>query len=102
MAIIRGIHILAKGNREEARRIAEDIQRHQRLLVGSNTWYRAGVYAWFEEDLPDRLHSEPQVIFEIDESLIVRIPTSGKSFFRIPGPIHTYVSIRVVGFANLQ
>lgn len=71
MALILGVHIIAKGNREMARDIARDIVEHQRLLIGSNTMYGAGVYAWQEEFLPVHLADQPQVIFEIDDRHIL-------------------------------
>ena len=42
MALAQGVHILAHRQKSEARRIAVDIQQHQRLLVGTNTMYGEG------------------------------------------------------------
>ena len=49
MALVQGIHILAHGDKAEAGRIAIDIQQHQRLLVGVNSVYGVGVYAWYRD-----------------------------------------------------
>jgi hypothetical protein len=107
MALIRGIHCLAHGDKGEARRIAEDIRQHQRLLVGENSWGSAGVYAWYTEELPPYLHEWPQVLFEIDDQRVVPIGVALpggrlRRYFRIPGRIGEYVSITVLGFAHLD
>lgn len=105
MALVQGIHCLAHGNKTEARRIAEDIQQHQRLLVGTYSVYGAGAYAWYAERLPDTLRDWPQVLFDIDDKAIVDIcQRDGTSlgFFRIPGTIGDYVSIHVLAFTNLM
>jgi len=104
MALIQGIHVMAHGDTTEARRIAEDIQQHQRLLVGHNTWHGAGAYAYYAELLPDDLSDWPQVLFEVDDAAIIRCTTPrGRAldFFRIPGPIGTYVSIHVLTFLHV-
>jgi len=104
MALIHGIHVLAHGDKPAARRIALDIQQFQRLLVGTNTVYGAGAYAWHAQYLPPHLLTWPQVLFEIDDTGIVPIckrDGTPLGFFRIPGPIGSYVPIRVVRFANL-
>ena len=107
MALIRGIHCLAHGDKVEARRIAEDIHQHQRLLVGENSWGSAGVYAWYAEELPHYLQEWPQVLFEIDDQRVVPIGVALpggrlRRYFRIPGRIGEYVSIIVLGFARLD
>ena len=107
MALIRGIHCLAHGDKGEARRIAEDIRQHQRLLVGENSWGSAGAYAWYAEELPPYLHEWPQVLFEIDDQRVVPIGVvlpGGRlrRYFRIPGRIGEYVSITVLDFAHLD
>jgi len=104
MALIRGIHCLAHGNKSEARRIADDIQQHQRLLVGHNTWHGAGAYAYYADRLPDNLSDWPQVLFEVDNTQIRRCTTprgSGLDFFRIPGSIGDYVPIHVLAFLHV-
>ena len=104
MAIIQGTHVLAPGNIAKARRIALDIQQHQRLLVGSNTVYGAGAYAWYPHRMPRNLHNWPQVLFEIDDTTIIDIRRrdgTSHGFFRIPGPIGSYVSIHVPAFTNV-
>lgn len=104
MALVRGIHLLANGNRTEARRVALDIQQHQRLYVGSATTYGAGAYAWHEDCLPKNLQNWPQVLFEIDDDKIVNVCRRNGTplgFFRIPSDIGSYVSIDVVEFINV-
>ncbi len=104
MATVQGIHLLAHGNITGARRIARDIQQHQRLLVGSNTVYGAGAYAWYPHRMPRNLHNWPQVLFEIDDTAIIDIcmrDGTSRGFFRIPGPIGSCVSIRVLTFSNV-
>lgn len=105
MALIRGIHCLAHGNLIEARHIAEDIQRNQRLLVGSGTWGGSGVYAWYPEHFPYELRNWPQVLFEVDDKNVIAVtsPKTGiqTGYFRIPGAIGDYVSIRVIAFKNV-
>ena len=105
MALVQGIHILAHGDKAEAGRIAIDIQQHQRLLVGVNSVYGVGVYAWYRDYLPSNLHNWPQVLFEIDDSNIVPIRKrdgTALGFFRIPGAIGSYVSIHVLALINLE
>lgn len=104
MALVQGIHLLAHGDQAEARRIALDIRRYQRLLVGTSSMYGAGAYAWYRDCLPRNLQDWPQVLFEIDENVIIEIRTRAgisRGFFRIPGTIGSYVSIHVLGFANV-
>ena len=105
MSIVQGIHGLAHGDKTEARRIAEDIQRYQRLLVGTGSARGTGAYAWYTEHLPRNLQDWPQVIFEIDDTVVIPIcKRDGTSlgYFRIPGVIGNYVSIHVLAFANLE
>jgi len=107
MALIHAIHILAHGDKTEASHIAEDIQRHQRLLVGGGAWSGTGVYGWYPEQLPDYWRDKPQVLFEIDDQEIVPIRTwipgqGWRNYFRIPGAIGEYVSIRVLALMNLD
>ena len=103
MTLVRGIHLLAHGSKIEARRVARDIQQNQRLLVGPNTVYGAGTYAWHADHIPENLMDWPQVLFEVDDRAIIDIYTGGehRGFFVIPGAIGTYVSIHVVEFRNL-
>ena len=98
MALIQGIHILAHGSLTRAREIAKDIKENQRLLVGTNTVYGAGAYAWYPDRLPDYWQNSPLVVFEVDDSIICDHP---RGFFRIPGHIGDYVSIRFVEFRNV-
>jgi hypothetical protein len=87
-----------------SRYIAIDIQQNQRLLVGTTSLYGAGVYAWYPQTMPASLAMWPQVIFEIDDNTIVPVckrDGTPMEFFRIPGPIGSYVSITVQGFVNL-
>jgi len=105
MAHIQGIHLLAKGGKSEARRIAEDIRRYQRLLVGTGSAHGAGAYAWYKEHLPRELYNWPQVLFEVEESSIAPICNrdgASRGYFRIPGVIGSYVRIHVLAFANLD
>ena len=104
MALVRGIHLLAHGDKVEARRIAEDIQRYQRLLVGTHTVYGAGAYAWYADRLPETLHDWPAVLFEIEDTEVVSVVTRAgvpSGFFRIPDRIGDYVRIPVLTFTNL-
>jgi hypothetical protein len=104
MALIQGIHILAHGEQIEARKIAQDIEQYQRLLVGHTTAFGAGAYAWHLDCVPGDLQDWPQVLFEIDDTEIIEIHRRDGEplgFFRIPGEIGSYVSIRVLAFINL-
>jgi hypothetical protein len=65
MALVQGIHILAHGSKLEARYIANDIQQHQRLLIGPHAWSGAGAYAWFADRFPDKLQHEPRVFLKL-------------------------------------
>jgi hypothetical protein len=105
MALIQGIHVMAHGNKIEAKRIAEDIQRHQRLWVGTGSTYGAGAYAYYPERLPVALRDWPQVLFEIDDNAIIEIckrDGTSMGFFRIPGAIGDYVSVHVLASAHLD
>jgi hypothetical protein len=104
MTLVQGIHLLAHGNKTEARRIATDIQQNQRLLVGTNTMYGAGAYAWYAHRIPSKLQNWPQVLFEVADNAIIDICTRNgisRGFFRIPEAIGNYVSIHVLAFTNL-
>ena len=104
MASVRGIHILAKGSQEQARRIAPDIQRYNQLLIGTSTMHGAGVYAYYEKCLPCNLKDWPQVLFEVDSEAIVdvrRMDGESRGFFRIPGAIGSCVNVVIIEFANV-
>ena len=105
MARIQGIHIMAHGNKVEAQRIAPDIKQNQRLLIGTGTMYGAGAYAWHANQLPQKSHDRPQVLFEIDDNAIREIcrrkDGTSLGFFLIPGPIGSYVSIHVLTISNV-
>lgn len=104
MASVQGIHLLAKGSITEARKIALDVQQHQRLLVGPNAWYGAGAYAWHPTCLPEYLWYSPQVFFEVDDAMIVDLMRDNgtpRGFFLIPGLIGNYVTIHVVDVINV-
>ena len=104
MALVRGIHVIEKGNELEARRVAPDIKQHQRLLVGINTLYGAGAYAWHQNCLPSYRRNAPQVLFEIDHSAIndlFRRDGTPRGFFLIPRDIGSYVTISVVEISNV-
>jgi hypothetical protein len=105
MALVQGTHILAHGDKADARRIVADIQMHQRLLVGTGTVDGAGAYAWYSHLLPPALQKDPQVIFTVDDSRIVEVcrrDGTSRGYFRIPGSIGDYVSITVITFRNLS
>src|SRR5262245_20753649 len=104
MALVQGIHVLAHGSKVEARVIAVDIQEHRRLLIGPGAWSGAGAYARYADRLPDYLRSEPQVLFDVEDTNISPITTpKGMTlgYFRIPGVIGDYVSIRPIAFINV-
>lgn len=104
MALVQGIHVLAHGSKVEARLIAVDIQKHRRLLIGPGAWSGAGAYAWYADHLPDSLRSEPQLLFEIEDTHIIPITTPkglALGYFRIPGVIGEYVSIHPIAFINV-
>src|SRR5262245_45651072 len=104
MALVQGIPVLAHGDKSEARRIADDIQQHQRLLIGPGAWSGAGAYAWYADRFPDSLRSEPQVLFEVEDTNIIPIMTPkgiALGYFRIPGVIGDYVSIRPIAVINV-
>lgn len=104
MALVEGIHILAHGDKAEARRIAMDIEAYRRLLIGTWSFYGAGAYAYYIDTLPPRLREEPQVLFRVDETRIVDVRTRNGTlmgFFRIPGPIGSYVPITVIALRHM-
>ena len=104
MALVQGIHILAKGSKTKALEIAPDIQKTQRLFVGSSTWFGAGAYAWHPDCFLESLRHKPQVLFEIDDGAIIDLfhrDGTPWGFFLIPGDIGSYVTIDVVEFINV-
>ena len=104
MALVDGIHILAHGDKAEAQRIARDIEVYQRLRIGTWSFYGAGAYAYYVDTLPPRLREEPQVLFRVDETRIVAVRTrhsTSMGFFRIPGPVGSYVPVMVIAFRHL-
>jgi len=106
-SIIKGFHVLAKGNLIEAQKIAKDIYKNQRLLVGSGTFFGSGVYAYFLDNVPKLVKHLPGVVFEISQESIekIHVPIPDKpdfQFFKIPGNIGDFISIKVLGFRNLK
>jgi hypothetical protein len=58
----------------------------------------------YVDRFPEKRRDDPQVLFEIDDTRIIECcKRSGESlgYFRIPGVIGDYVSIRVLVFANV-
>jgi len=96
------------------RHICEQIQRSSALVIGPNTVYGAGVYAYYPDRIPRNFRRDPFVVFqalpmaalsEVADVFIYGGPyASDVRFFVLRGTRTTGNAIRVaiLGFVNCQ
>lgn len=106
--ILIGVHRINKGTYDQF--TCNQIYQQQQLLVGSNTMFGAGVYAYYHNAVPSEWRDDPHVVFqplpnraELHISHII-LPGTNYSpdsrFFVLPAPCNSYVKIAVLGFVN--
>jgi len=108
---ILGAHLINKGSFDPA--ICQQIQRTGILVVGPNTWYGAGVYAYYADRIPATHRGKATVIFQVQhvnqraEIMDICLPghhtmADGRFFLlRVPGvTIGTAIAVTVLGFVN--
>jgi hypothetical protein len=107
MALVRGCHIIAKGDLSKAMSIAPLILE-KGLLVSHAPW---GTAAWaFHIDMvPGDKRQMPMVVFDVDSRYVEEKnygtlkDERGYFFLRLRGDLklYDYVPIQVLGFVNL-
>lgn len=107
MPLVRGCHVIKKGNVAEAMLIAPSIIE-KGLLVNDPPW---GIGAWaFPADLvPERFRHAPMVVFDVEDSYVKEKPLGilpdGKRNFNLQLRgglnLYDYVPILILGFLNL-
>ncbi|MBM4257963.1 MAG: hypothetical protein FJ147_18985 [Deltaproteobacteria bacterium] len=106
MALIRGCHVIAKGNHAEALEIIPKILAHGLLIHTARIGTAA--YAYYIHMVPAYRRHEPMVVFEVDERYVEnkpapiphKLPTY--AFMKMYAPGLTYIPIHVLGFVNVS
>ncbi len=109
--LLIGAHLINKGTFDPV--ICQQIQQSNSLIVGTNTWYGAGAYAYNAERVPVTHRNGPMVVFQVRhlnqraEILDVcvpghhHIPDSRFFLIRVPGvAIGTAIAVAILGFVN--
>ena len=105
MAKVIGCHVIAKGNPANAMQIAPNIIKNG-LLV-NQAFLGFGVYAYYDNMVPQSQASKPMVVFEVDDSIVIRQPVflqqhPNYAFMKIVGQPNGYVRVNILGFLNLS
>ena len=105
MAQVTGCHRMCKGDSSEATRIAPDIMANGLSVDYSR--HGSAAWAYYIDMVPTRWRSDPLVIFEVEEQLVVKVPIwlpqkDDYAIMKLPGQALTYIPIRVLGFLNLH
>lgn len=105
MALIRGCHVLAKGDSKLAAGIAWKIIQTKGLLVGNAGW-GTGAYAFYVHMVPNNHRYEPLVIFDVDEKYVTKRPAPlprkpDYAYMKMYGTLFAIIPIYILGFFNL-
>jgi len=106
MPSVKACHVLAKGNHKQAERIAPDILKNG--LQVNTSFFGTAVWAYYMDMVPSRFASAPMVIFEVDSMYVQDCPAPlplnapSYSFIKMPGPLFSYIPLKVLGFRNVS
>ncbi len=96
----KAFHIINKGQKSGALRIAKLIRESSALKVGYG-WYGEGAYAHYYENInKETFKNEPMVIFEIDSKKIENQCMSDTHFILLKG--EDMIPIEILEFRNIQ
>lgn len=108
--LLLGAHRIDKGTFSS--QTCAQIVNNGGLLVGTNTAYGAGVYAYYPDKIPRRFRGDPFVVFEVPPQIrtgrvikdiyVVGVSTvAGETrFFMLPGAMGNIVQVAILGFIN--
>jgi len=110
--LLMGAHRINHGGFDA--QVCQQIVANRALLVGPNTFYGAGVYAYYVDHVPSAFRGDPFVIFQVaptQRSMDVRhvviqgqrsgsLSSPGSRFLVLPGAVGSLVSVVILGFIN--
>lgn len=104
MALVRGCHVIAKGDQTQAAVIARKILQ-QGLLV-NQAFMGTAAWAYYVTMVPYVRRHEPMVVFDVEERYVTKrdCPLPGNpdyAFMEMRGPLYSYIPVTVLGFINL-
>ena len=105
MALVRGCHVIAKGDQTLAPGTAWKIIQSRGLLINNAGW-GTGAYAFYLDMVPSHRSLEPMVVFDVDEQYVTKriapLPTKhGFAFMQMYRHGLSYIPIYILGFVNL-
>lgn len=104
MALVRGCHVLAKGDPKHAIGVAIKIIQSKGLLVGNAGW-GTGAFAYYVDMVPGGRRYEPMIIFDVEEHYVTKqhtpLPTKpGYAIMKMPGTLFAIIPVYILGFYN--
>ena len=105
MALIRGCHIIAKGDQSLAPGIAIKIIQSGGLQINQGIW-GTGVWAYYVDMVLSQRKLEPMVVFDVDEKYVTKTPNPlpqkrDFAYMKMSGSPFDYIPIYILGFFNL-
>ena len=105
MALVRGCHVIAKGNHAQALAIIPQIMARGLLI---NTAYMGtAVWAFYITMVPAYQGHKPMVIFDVDDIYVKRKPAPilhklpQYAYMEMYAPGLTHIPVHVLGFVNV-
>jgi hypothetical protein len=105
VALIRGCHVIAKGDQAQASVIIPQIMARGLLL---NTAYMGtAVWAFYITMVPAYQGHKPMVVFDVEERYVTRRPAPilhkqpNYAYMEMYAPGLTHIPVQVVGFVNV-
>jgi len=104
VALVRGCHVIAKGDQTQAASIARQIEQHgllvNRAFMGTAAW------SYYVNMVPHVRRHEPMVVFDVHERYVTKrncpLPRNPDyAFMEMRGPLYSYIPVTVLGFVNL-
>jgi hypothetical protein len=105
VALIRGCHVIAKGDQSLAPGIARKIIQSGGLQINQGMW-GTGVWAYYVDMVPSWRKLEPMVVFDVDEKYVTKKPNPlpykrDFAYMKMSGSPFDYIPISILGFFNL-
>lgn len=103
MTLVRGCHVIAKGDQIEAQRIIPEIMKRG-LLINTNSW-GTGSWAYYATMVLKPRSHEPAVVFDVEDKYVtpisVPIPSNPNyAYMELYDPSLRYIPISLLGFVN--
>lgn len=107
MALVRGCHVIGKGDIFRAKSIAPDIL--QKGLLVNNAFWGTAAWAFSINMVPEASRQSPMVVFDVEDRYVEEKELGklkdGRRYFvlKLRGNLNLfdYVPIHVLGFVNL-